>query len=118
MKDIVVVSACRSPIGTFGGSLKDLQAPELGSQVIKTAVDRAGIDPAIIGDVRFGNCFEPPKALNVARITALLAGIPWKVPAVTINRVCTSSMDAIISGALQIQTGFTDVVLAGGLCLG
>ena len=59
MKDIVVVSACRSPIGAFGESLKDLQAPELGGQVIKAAVERAGIDPAIIGDLRFGNCFEP-----------------------------------------------------------
>ncbi|TFG27652.1 thiolase family protein [Candidatus Thorarchaeota archaeon] len=115
MTDIVVVSACRSPIGTFGGSLKDLQAPELAAQVIKAAVDRAGIDPAIIGDVRFGNCLEPAKALNIARVSSLLAGIPYTVPAVTINRVCTSAMDAIISGALQIETGFTDTVLAGGV---
>ena len=115
MTDIVVVSACRSPIGAFGGSLKDLQAPELAAQVIKAAVNRAGIDPAILGDLRFGNCFEPPKALNIARVSSLLAGIPYTVPAVTINRVCTSAMEAIISGALQIETGFTDTVLAGGV---
>lgn len=115
MTDIVVVSACRSPIGAFGGSLKDIQAPELAAQVIKAAVDRAGIDPAILGDVKFGNCLEPPKALNIARVSALLAGIPYTVPAVTINRVCTSSMEAIISSALQIETGFTDAVLAGGV---
>jgi len=115
MKDIVVVSACRSPIGAFGGSLKDLQAPELAAQVIKAAVERAKIDPAIIGDVRIGNCLEPPKALNIARISALLAGIPYTAPAVTINRVCTSAMEAIVSGALQIQTEYTDVVLAGGV---
>lgn len=115
MTDIVVVSACRSPIGAFGGSLKDLQAPELAAQVIKAAVDRVGIDPAIIGDLRFGNCLEPPKALNVARVSSLLAGIPYTVPAVTINRVCTSAMEAIISGALQIETGFTDTVIAGGV---
>jgi acetyl-CoA C-acetyltransferase len=115
MQDIVVVSACRSPIGAFGGSLKELQAPELAAQVITAAVGRAKIDPAIIGDLKFGNCLEPPKALNVARVSALLAGIPWTVPAVTINRVCTSAMEAIISGALQIQSGFTDVVLAGGV---
>ncbi|MHA1850720.1 MAG: thiolase family protein [Candidatus Thorarchaeota archaeon] len=115
MTDIVVVSACRSPIGTFGGSLKDLQAPELAAQVIKGAVDRAGIDPVIIGDLRFGNCLEPPKALNIARVSALLAGIPYTVPAVTINRVCTSAMEAIISGALQIETGYTDTILAGGV---
>ncbi|TFG31395.1 thiolase family protein [Candidatus Thorarchaeota archaeon] len=115
MTDIVVVAAARSPIGTFGGSLKDLQAPELAAQVIKGVINLAGIDPAIIGDVRFGNCMEPPKALNIARVSALLAGIPYTVPAVTINRVCTSAMECIISGALQIQTGFTDVVLAGGV---
>ncbi len=115
MTDIVVVSACRSPIGAFGGSLKELQAPELGGQVIKAAVDKAGIDPAIIGDLRFGNCFEPPKALNIARISSLLAGVPWTVPAVTINRVCTSAMEAIVSGSLQISTGYTDVILAGGV---
>lgn len=115
MKDIVVVSACRSPIGAFGGSLKDIQAPKLAAQVIKAAVERAGIDPAILGDLRFGNCLEPPKALNIARVSALLAGVPYTVPAVTINRVCTSSMEAIISGALQIETGFTDAVLAGGV---
>ncbi len=115
MTDIVVVSACRSPIGAFGGSLKDLQAPELAAQVIKAAVERAGIDPAILGDLKFGNCLEPPKAMNIARVSALLAGIPYTVPAVTINRVCTSSMEAIISSALQIETGFTDAVLAGGV---
>jgi acetyl-CoA C-acetyltransferase len=115
MTDVVVVSACRSPIGTFGGSLKDIQAPELSAQVIKAAVERAGIDPAIIGDLRWGNCMEPVKALNVARVSGLLAGIPYTVPAVTINRVCTSAMEAIISGALQIETGFTGTVLSGGV---
>lgn len=115
MTDIVVVSACRSPIGAFGGSLKDIQAPELAAQVIKAAIDRADIDPAILGDIKFGNCLEPPKALNIARVSALLAGVPYTVPAVTINRVCTSSMEAIISGSLQIETGFTDIVLAGGV---
>ncbi|MGQ4912925.1 MAG: thiolase family protein [Candidatus Thorarchaeota archaeon] len=115
MKEVVVVSACRSPIGAFGGSLKPLQAPELAAQVMRETVKRGGVDPSVIGDVRFGNCLEPPKALNVARVSALLADIPWTVPAVTINRVCTSAMEAIVSGALQIQTGFTDVVLAGGV---
>jgi len=115
MTDIVVVSACRSPIGAFGGSLKDIQAPELAGQVIKAAINRADIDSTILGDIKFGNCLEPPKALNIARVSALLAGVPYTVPAVTINRVCTSSMEAIISGSLQIETGFTDVVLAGGV---
>jgi acetyl-CoA C-acetyltransferase len=115
MTETVIVSACRSAIGRFGGGLKDLQAPELAARVMKAAIERAGIEPDIIGDVRMGNCLEPPKALNCARITALLAGIPYTVPAVTMNRVCTSSMEAIISGSLQIQTGFTNIVLAGGV---
>ncbi len=115
MTEIVVVSAVRSPIGAFGGSLKDLQAPELSAQIMKAAIERAGIDAHIIGDVRWGNCLEPPKALNLARVSALMADIPFTVPAVTINRVCTSAMDAIVSGSLQIETGFTDIVLAGGV---
>ncbi len=115
MTEIVVVSAVRSAIGAFGGSLKSVQAPELAAQVMKEAIVRAGIKPDILGDVRIGNCLEPPKALNIARVSSLLADIPWTVPAVTINRVCTSAMEAIVSGALQIETGFTDAVLAGGV---
>ncbi len=115
MKEVVIVSAVRSPIGAFGGSLKSIQAPELAAQVMKAAVQQADVDPHIIGDVRFGCCLEPPKALNVARVSMLLANIPYTVPAVTINRVCTSAMEAIVSGSLQIETGFTEVVLAGGV---
>jgi acetyl-CoA C-acetyltransferase len=115
MSDIVVVSACRSPIGSFGGSLKDVQAPDLAAQVMREAINRAGIEPSFIGDVRLGNCLEPPKALNIARVAALLADVPYTVPAVTVNRVCTSAMEAAVSGILQIQTGFTDTVLVGGV---
>ena len=115
MSEIVVLSACRSPIGSFGGSLKDIQAPHLAAQVLKEAIKRAGIEPSTIGDVRLGNCLEPPKALNVARVAALLAEIPHTVPAVTINRVCTSAMEAAVSGILQIQTGYSDTVLVGGV---
>ncbi|MHA1928487.1 MAG: thiolase family protein [Candidatus Thorarchaeota archaeon] len=115
MTEIVVVSAVRSAIGAFGGSLKSVQAPVLAAQVMKEAITRAGIKPDMLGDVRIGNCLEPPKALNIARVASLLADIPWTVPAVTINRVCTSAMEAIVSGSLQIETGFTDAVLAGGV---
>ena len=87
MKDVVVVSACRTAIGAFGGSLKDLNAAVIASGVMKEAIKRAGINPAIIDDVRFGCCMEPEDALNVTRIAALLAGIPDTVTAVTVNRV-------------------------------
>ncbi|OPY08952.1 MAG: Acetyl-CoA acetyltransferase [Syntrophaceae bacterium PtaB.Bin038] len=115
MKDVVIVSACRTAIGSFGGSLKDLHAYKIGSAAMKEAVRRAGIDPAVINDVRFGNCIEPYNALNVARVAALDAGIPETSTAVTINRVCISGMEAVISGMAMIQAGLVDVVLAGGV---
>jgi acetyl-CoA C-acetyltransferase len=82
---------------------------------MKEAIKRAGIDPAIIDDVRFGCCMEPADALNVTRVCALLAGIPDSVTAVTINRVCISGMEAVISGMAMIQAGMADVILAGGV---
>ncbi len=115
MKDVVIVSACRTAIGTFGGTLRDSHAATIASVTMKAAIDRAGIDPAIIDDVRYGCCMEPVDTLNVTRIAALLAGIPDSVPAVTINRVCISSMEAVISGMAMIQAGMADVILAGGV---
>jgi acetyl-CoA C-acetyltransferase len=114
MKDVVIVSACRTAIGAFGGSLRDSHAAKLAAVVMKEAVRRAGIEPAMIDDVRFGCCLEPGDALNVARTGALLAGIPDTVTAVTINRVCTSAMDAVTSGMTMIQVGMADIILAGG----
>lgn len=115
MEDVVIVSACRTAIGTFGGSLKDMHAANLAAVTMKEAVERAGIDPAIIDDVRYGCCIEPADTLNVARVAALMAGIPDSVPAATINRVCISGMEATISGMAMIQAGIADVVLAGGV---
>ncbi len=115
MKDVVIVSACRTAIGTFGGTLRDSHAATIASVTMKAAIDRAGIDPSIIDDVRYGCCMEPVDTLNVTRIAALLAGIPDSVPAVTINRVCISSMEAVISGMAMIQAGMADVILAGGV---
>ena len=115
MKDVVIVSACRTAIGTFGGTLRDLSTPILGSVVMKEAVKRAGINPAIIDDVRFGCCMEPVDALNVTRVAALMAGIPDTVTAVTVNRVCISGMEAVLSGMALIRAEMADVILAGGM---
>jgi len=115
MKDVVVVSACRTAIGVFGGALKDINGAKLGSYAMKEAVKRAGIDPATIDDVRFGCCMEPIDALNVTRISALMAGIPETVTAVTVNRVCISGMEAVVSGAAMIMAGMADIILAGGV---
>ncbi len=115
MKDVVIVSACRTAVGTFGGSLKDLNAATLGSVVMKEAVKRAGIDPVTIDDVRFGCCLEPVDTLNVSRVASLLAGIPESTIAVTINRVCISGMEAVLSGMAMIQSEMADIILAGGM---
>jgi acetyl-CoA C-acetyltransferase len=115
MKDVVIVSACRTAIGAFGGTLKTVTGATLASIVMKEAIVRANIDPAMIDDVRFGCCLEHHDTLNTTRVGALLAGIPDTVPAVTINRVCISGMEAVISGMAMIQAEMADVVLAGGV---
>jgi acetyl-CoA C-acetyltransferase len=115
MKDVVIVSACRTAIGAFGGTLKDMNGAHLGSIAMKEAIDRAGIEPGILDDIRFGCCMEPVDTLNVTRVAALLAGIPDTVPAVTINRVCISGMESVLSGMAMIQAGMADVILAGGV---
>lgn len=115
MKDVVIVSACRTAIGGFGGTLKDVNMATLGSVVMKEAIKRAGIDPALINDVRFGCCREPIDTLNTTRISAILAGVPEEATAVTVNRVCISGMEAVISGMAMIQAGIFEVVLAGGM---
>ena len=115
MKEIVIVSACRTAVGAFGGTLRDLNTPVIGSVAMKEAIKRAGIEPGMIDDVRFGCCMEPVDALNASRVAALMAGIPDNVTAVTINRVCTSAMEAIISGMAMIQVGMADIILAGGM---
>ncbi len=115
MKEVVIVSACRTAIGAFGGTLKDMIGAQLAAVVMKEAVERAGIDPAIIDDVRFGCCMDPTDTLNVTRVGALMAGIPDTVPAVTINRVCISGMEATLSGMAMIQADMADVVLVGGV---
>ena len=115
MKEVVIVSFCRTAVGAFGGSLRDSHAAFLGSVVMKEAIRRAGIEPGMIDDVRFGCCMEPADTLNVARISALMAGIPEHVTAVTINRVCISGMEAVVSGMAMIQAGMAEIILAGGV---
>ncbi|MBW2470283.1 MAG: acetyl-CoA C-acyltransferase [Deltaproteobacteria bacterium] len=115
MKDVVIASACRTAIGAFGATLRDCHAAAIAGVTMKAAVERAGIDAELIDDVRFGCCMEPVDTLNVTRIAALLAGIPDSVPAVTINRVCISGMEAVLSGMAMIQAGMADIVLAGGV---
>lgn len=115
MTDVVIVSACRTAIGTFGGTLKDMHASRIMSVAMKGAIERAGISADTIDDVRFGCCLNPTDAMNVTRIGALMAGIPDSVPAVTVNRVCISGMEAVLSGAAMIKAGDAEIILAGGV---
>ncbi len=115
MKEVVIASACRTAIGAFGGTLKSLNGASLASTTMKEAIIRANIDPSVIDDVRYGCCLEHHDTLNVTRVGALMAGIPDTVPAVTINRVCISGMEAAISGMAMIQSEMADVILAGGV---
>jgi acetyl-CoA C-acetyltransferase len=115
MDDVVIASCCRTAIGAFGGSLKSLNGASLAATVMKAAVERAGIAPEQIDDIRFGCCLEHHDTLNVTRIAALMAGLPDSVPAATINRVCISGMEAVVSGAAMIGAGMADIILAGGV---
>ncbi|MFP4213203.1 MAG: thiolase family protein [Desulfohalobiaceae bacterium] len=115
MQEAVIVSACRTAIGTFGGTLREENGASLAAVSMQEAIRRAGIEPEIIDDVRFGCCMEHHNTLNVTRVAALMAGIPQSVTAATVNRVCTSGMEAAISGLAMIQAGMADVVLAGGV---
>lgn len=115
MEDVVIVSGCRTAVGAFGGTLKNMIGAELASVTMKEAIKRAGIEASELDDVRYGCCIEHADTLNVARVGALLAGIPEEVPAVTINRVCISGMEALISGMATIQAGMSDALLVGGV---
>ncbi|MFX0120281.1 MAG: thiolase family protein [Promethearchaeota archaeon] len=118
LDEIVIVSAVRTAIGDFGGTLKDFRAPDLAAVTMKAAIERTGFQELVnlLDDVRFGCCIEDNRYMNVARIAALRANIPKEVPAVTINRVCTSAMEAIVSGMHQIRSDDTqEIILAGGV---
>ncbi|MFC1868558.1 thiolase family protein [Thermodesulfobacteriota bacterium] len=114
MKDVVIVSAVRTAIGEFGGSLRTIGALELAQLVISEAVKRAGGQPEIIDKVIFGNAMCPAEQ-NIARLAAYGAGLPEEVPAFTINCTCGSSIQAVISSVQAIQCGDAEVVLAGGV---
>ncbi|MDR0490617.1 MAG: acetyl-CoA C-acyltransferase, partial [Oscillospiraceae bacterium] len=114
MKDIYIVSCCRTAIGSFGGTLKDVSAPQLGTIVAKAAIERAGIAPGDIDEVMFGCILTAGLGQNVARQVSIGAGIPVEVPAYTVGMVCGSGMKSVIEGARAISSGDADVILAGG----
>jgi acetyl-CoA C-acetyltransferase len=112
--EAIIMSACRTPIGSFGGVFKDLTAADLGAVVIREAIARAGIDPKDVGDVIMGCVLQAGAGMNVARQAALKAGIPVEVPAETVNRVCGSGMSAVVHAIEAVKAGFVDAIVAGG----
>jgi acetyl-CoA C-acetyltransferase len=114
MKDIYLVSCCRTAVGSFGGSLKDTPAAQLGSIVAKAALERAGLSPDKLDEVMFGCILTAGLGQNVARQVSIGAGIPNEVPAYTVGMVCGSGMKSVIEAARAIGSGDADIVLAGG----
>lgn len=114
MREVVIVSAARTPIGSFGGSLAGLSAVELGTIAAKESIKRAGIDPAIIDDVIVGNILSAGLGQNVARQVSVYSGVPETVTAMTINKLCGSGLRAVSMAAQFIMLGDADVILAGG----
>ncbi|NDC41283.1 MAG: acetyl-CoA C-acyltransferase, partial [Chitinophagia bacterium] len=115
MKEVFIVSAARTPIGSWGGSLKDFSATQLGALAIKGAVERAGIAPEMVNEVLMGCVMQANLGQAPARQAAKFAGLPDNIPCTTVNKVCASGMKAVMQGAQAILLGDADVVLAGGM---
>ena len=114
-KKIVLAGACRTAIGSMGGALSTTPAPELGSIVIKEALNRAGVAPEQVDHVYMGCVIQAGLGQNVARQASLKAGLPVETPAVTVNVVCGSGLNCVNMAAQMIQAGDADIVVAGGM---
>ena len=115
MKDVVIVSAVRTALGSFGGTLKDVSAVDLGATVIKEAITRAGVKPELVEEVIMGNVIQAGLGQNTARQATIKAGLPNEVPAMTINKVCGSGLRSVSLAAQMIKAGDADIIVAGGM---
>ncbi|MEN6551086.1 MAG: thiolase family protein [Candidatus Cryosericum sp.] len=115
MEPVVIVSAVRTPVGTMGGALRDLSAVDLATAILDAAVERAGVSKAMVDEVILGQAKQSTDAPNIARVASLTAGFPEEVPGYTVHRQCSSGLQAIIDAVWQIQAGYGDVIVAGGV---
>ncbi len=115
MRDVVIVSAVRTPIGSFNGALSSLPAVKLGATAIKAAVERAGVEPAEVSEVLMGMVLQGGIGQAPARQAAIYAGLPPSVPCMTVNKVCGSGLKAVMLGAQSVILGESDIVVAGGM---
>lgn len=114
MREVVIVSAVRTPVGAFGGVFKNVSAVQLGTIVAKEALKRANVDPAIVEEVIFGNVLQAGLGQNVARQISVHAGVPIETPSYTVNKVCGSGLKTVALAAQSIMAGDADIVLVGG----
>ena len=114
MQNAVIVSGARTPMGRFGGSFKDVPAPDLGAAAIRAALERAGIAPEMVEEVVMGNALQAAEAGYAARLASLNAGIPEETPTIAVNRQCSSGLEAINMAAQLVRTGEVDIAVAGG----
>jgi acetyl-CoA C-acetyltransferase len=115
MKEVVIVSAVRTPMGSFGGVLSSVAAPQLGAAAIKGALNKINLDPALVQEVIMGNVLQANNGQAPARQAALAAGLTHDVPCTTVNKVCASGMKAVMMAAQSIKAGDNDIVVAGGM---
>ena len=114
MKEVVIIDAVRTPVGSFGGSLTGIPAVELGTIVVKELIKRTGIDPSQVDELIFGCVLQAGQGQNVARQVSIRSGLPQAVPAMTINKVCASGLRSVSLAAQTIKAGDADIVIAGG----
>jgi len=114
MREVVVCSPVRTPVGRYGGVLRDVGAAELAATVIRALVDRTGIEPAEVSDVILGHCYPSGEAPAIGRVAALDAGLPVEVGGLQIDRRCGSGLQAVVNAVMQVATGASDAVIAGG----
>ena len=115
MKDIYIIAAVRTPIGSFGGALSTVSATQLGATAIKGAIAKSGVDPKLIDEVFMGNVLQANLGQAPARQAAIFAGLGNNIPCTTVNKVCASGMKAISLAAQSILTGDNQIVVAGGM---
>ncbi len=115
MREVVIASIVRTPVGTFGGTIKDVNVVDLGIIVVREAMKRAGIEPGMVENVLMGNVLQSGQGQNTARQVLIYSGIPQEIPAMTVNKVCASGLRAVSLAAQIIKAGDADIIVAGGM---
>jgi acetyl-CoA C-acetyltransferase len=115
MREAVICSPLRTPVGRYGGSLRDVDAEALAETVVQKLIERTNLDPSVVDDCIFGQCYPTMESPAIGRIAALAAGLPIEVPGFQVDRRCASGLQAICLAAMEVQTGVADVVIAGGV---